>query len=265
MRHHASIRTACRAAAPTRADAAFTGSSQPSRTILTIMPKPLVLLVDDDEKTVATVRLYLEHAGFEVITAGDGAGALDLARREPAPDLVVLDLMLPGIDGLEVCRRLREESAIPLIMLTARSSEEDRLEGLDLGADDYVVKPFSPRELAARVRAVLRRAPGASDGPAIRIGALVIDPARHEVLVRGTKAALTPREFRLLEVLARAPGRAFTRSELVERAFGAASDALDRTIDAHVVNLRRKIEIDPSRPAIVETVFGVGYRLRASS
>ena len=229
------------------------------------MPKARVLLVDDDEKTVASVRLYLEHAGFEVIGAGDGLQALTLARQDPPPDLVILDLMLPRLDGLEVCRRLREESAIPIIMLTARSSEEDRLEGLDLGADDYVVKPFSPRELAARVRAVLRRVPGASDGPPVRVGTLVVDPARHQVTLRGTPIALTPREFRLLEVMARAPGRAFTRAELVERAFGAESEALDRTIDAHVVNLRRKIEMDPAKPAMVETVFGVGYRLRPES
>jgi len=227
------------------------------------MPKLRVLVVDDEEKTVASVRLYLEHAGFDVSTAGDGRTALALARAQPAPDLIVLDLMLPGLDGLEVCRRLREESAVPIIMLTARSSEEDRLEGLDLGADDYVVKPFSPRELAARVRAVLRRSSGAiAEGAPIRVGGLIVDPARHEVTVDGRSVALTPREFRLLEVLARAPGRAFTRSELVERAFGADSEALDRTIDAHVVNLRRKIEDDPDHPARVETVFGVGYRLR---
>jgi len=227
------------------------------------MPKPMVLLVDDDEKTVATVRLYLEHAGFEVATAGDGVTALAMARRDPAPDLIVLDLMLPKLDGMEVCRQLREESStVPIIMLTARSSEEDRLEGLDLGADDYVVKPFSPRELAARVRAVLRRAPGAGDETPLRVGALTIDPARHDVTVRGARVKLTPREFRLLEALARAPGRAFSRAELVERAFGMESEALDRTIDAHMVNLRRKIEVDPARPTIVETVFGVGYRLR---
>ncbi|TMQ67008.1 MAG: response regulator transcription factor [Candidatus Eisenbacteria bacterium] len=227
------------------------------------MPKPLVLLVDDEDKTVASVRLYLEHAGFEVASAADGPTALEMARREPVPALVILDVLLPRLDGFEVCRRLREGSTIPIIMLTARSSEEDRLEGLELGADDYVVKPFSPRELAARVRAVLRRVPFAGiEGPPIRIGDLTIDAARHEATVRGRRVALTPREFRLLEVLARAPGRAFTRAELVERAFGSESEALDRTIDAHVVNLRRKIEEDPTRPTRVETVFGVGYRLR---
>ncbi|MBI1795697.1 MAG: response regulator transcription factor [Candidatus Eisenbacteria bacterium] len=227
-------------------------------------PKPLILVVDDDAKTVASVRLYLEHAGFAVVTAGDGRTALERARAAPPPDLVVLDLMLPGVDGLAVCRRLREESSVPIIMLTARSTEEDRLEGLDTGADDYVVKPFSPRELTARVRAVLRRVPGSSDGPPVRAGDLVIDPARHEATLAGVRLDLTPREFRLIEVLARAPGRAFTRAELVERAFGADSNALDRTIDAHIVNLRRKVETDPARPERIETVFGVGYRWKTA-
>jgi DNA-binding response OmpR family regulator len=228
-------------------------------------PRPRILVVDDDAKTVASVRLYLDHAGLDVISAGDGKEALRLALATPPPDLIVLDLMLPGLNGLEVCRRLREESAIPIIMLTARSTEEDRLEGLDLGADDYVVKPFSPRELALRVRAVLRRTqvPGVA-GPPITVGELRIDPGRHEVTVRGERVSLTPREFRLLEVMARAPGRAFSRSELVERAFGADSAALDRTIDAHLVNLRRKIEADPATPKLIETVYGVGYRLRGA-
>jgi len=226
-------------------------------------PRPRILVVDDDAKTVASVRLYLDHAGLDVIAAGDGHEALRQARATPPPDLIVLDLMLPGLDGLEVCRRLREECAIPIIMLTARSTEEDRLEGLDLGADDYVVKPFSPRELAARVRAVLRRTGAAGiEGPPIRLGDLIIDVGRHEVTVAGSVAPLTPREFRLLEVMARAPGRAFSRTELLERAFGADSEALDRTIDAHIVSLRRKIEADPARPARIETVYGVGYRLR---
>lgn len=226
-------------------------------------PRPRILVVDDDAKTVASVRLYLDHAGLDVISAGDGHEALRLARSSPPPDLVVLDLMLPGVDGLDVCRRLREESSIPIIMLTARSTEEDRLEGLDLGADDYIVKPFSPRELAARVRAVLRRSQAAGgEGPPIRLGDLVIDAGRHEVTVRGATANLTPREFRLLEVMARAPGRAFSRAELLERAFGADSEALDRTIDAHIVSLRRKIEEDPAHPARIETVYGIGYRLR---
>jgi DNA-binding response OmpR family regulator len=222
---------------------------------------PLILVVDDDAKTVAAVRLYLEHAGCEVASASDGRQALARAESEPRPDLVVLDLMLPGLDGLEVCRRLREISDVPIIMLTARSTEEDRLEGLELGADDYVIKPFSPRELAARVRAVLRRLPGSSDGPPLRLGRLMVDPSCHEVTWSGRPIELT-REFRLLETLARAPGRAFSRAELIERAFGADSEALDRTIDAHVANLRRKLEVG-SIPSPIETVFGVGYRLRA--
>jgi DNA-binding response OmpR family regulator len=225
-------------------------------------PKPLILVVDDDAKTVASVRLYLEHAGWAVISAGDGNEALARAEAEPRPDLVVLDLMLPGLDGFEMCRRLREVSTVPIIMLTARSTEEDRLEGLELGADDYVIKPFSPRELAARVRAVLRRLPGAADGPPLRVGDVMLDPARHEVTRGGRRVELTPREFRLLETMARAPGRVFSRAELLERAFGADSAALDRTIDAHVVNLRRKLEADSRRPPLIETVFGVGYRLR---
>jgi DNA-binding response OmpR family regulator len=174
----------------------------------------------------------------------------------------VLDRMLPGLDGLEVCRRIREVSKVPIIMLTARSTEADRLDGLALGADDYVVKPFSPRELTARVRAVLRRMPGATDEPPIRVGDLVVDLARHQVTVAGREAKVTPREFDLLEVFARSPGRAFTRAELLERAFETDSEALDRTIDAHVANLRRKLDADAAGPSRIETVFGVGYRLR---
>jgi len=227
--------------------------------------RPLILIDDDDVKTLAAVRLYLEHAGFEVAAAGDGQAALDRARATPAPDLIVLNLMLPGLDGLEVCRRLREDSAVPIIMLTARSTVEDRLEGLDLGADDYVVKPFSPRELVARTRAVLRRVCDSSEETPIRIGGLVVDPARHQVSVDGARVDLTPREFRLLAVMARAPGRAFARAELVERVLGTDSEALDRTVDVHVVNLRRKLEPDPAHPVWIETVYGVGYRLRAPS
>ena len=225
------------------------------------MAKSRVLVVDDDPKTVASLRLYLEHAGFDVTAATDGRQALARARAVPAPDLIVLDLMLPLVDGLTVCRTLRGESDVPIIMLTARTTEEDRLEGLDLGADDYVPKPFSPRELVARVRAVLRRSPaGPAGGPPIRVGRLTIDPGRREVKVGAKTVELTPREFRLLEAMARAPGRAFTREELVERAFGLDYEGLDRTIDAHVMNLRRKIEPDPTAPAYILTVFGVGYR-----
>jgi DNA-binding response OmpR family regulator len=245
-----------------------------------------VLVVDDDPKIVASLRLYLEHAGYEVASAGDGQKALAAARSFD-PDLVVLDVMLPRGDGLSVCRALRARSDVPILFLTARALEEDRLEGLDLGADDYVTKPFSPREVVARVRAILRRAEQAGaarprrdealsrperiprhaampEAPetSIRLPGLVIDPARHEVVVRGERVDLTPREFRILLALAREPGRVLSRDELAERALGPDYEGLARTVDAHVANLRRKIEPDPSAPVLVETVFGVGYRLR---
>jgi DNA-binding response OmpR family regulator len=225
------------------------------------MAQARILVVDDDPKTVSLVKLYLQHAGYEVVVAADGRRALEVARGAPRPDLIVLDVMLPRLNGLEVCRTLREESDVPIILLTARTTEDDKLEGLDLGADDYIAKPFSPRELAARVRAVLRRSPAAPlDGPPVRVAGLVLDPSRHEALVRGRAVSLTPREFRLLLALARSPGRVFTRAELVTRAFGPEYEALDRTIDAHIRNLRRKIEADPADPAFIQTVFGVGYR-----
>jgi DNA-binding response OmpR family regulator len=221
--------------------------------------KARILVVDDDVKTVAAVRLYLEHGGYAVDVASDGPTALQKARAAPPPDLVVLDRMLPGLDGLAICRTLRRESRLPVILLTARTTEADRLEGLDVGADDYVSKPFSPRELVARVRAVLRRtrAEDEADAPPIEAGLLRIVPARREVSVGGEPVDLTPREFALAAALARRPGRVFTRQELRERAFGPDSDALDRTVDAHVMNLRRKLG-DAVR---VETVFGVGYKL----
>jgi DNA-binding response OmpR family regulator len=221
------------------------------------MPEGRILVVDDERKIVESCRLYLEHAGFEVVSAYNGEQALAEAR-ESRPDLIVLDLMLPRVDGLEVCRRLRAGSRVPILMLTARSTEEDKLTGLSLGADDYLTKPFSPRELVARVRAILRRAPPA--GTPLCFGALEIDPERHEVRQRGRPVALTPREFDLLLALARAPGRAFTRARLVEAAFGPGSEVLERTVDAHVMNLRRKIEDEPAEPRFVVTVTGVGYR-----
>jgi len=226
------------------------------------MPKTRILIAEDDPKTVASVRLYLEDAGYAVAVAANGRAALEQARTNPTPHLIVLDRMLPGADGLAVCRSLREESEVPIILLTARTTEEDRLEGLDAGADDYVCKPFSPRELVARVRAVLRRFPaGARDRQPIALGELRVDPARREVRIGARRVTLTPREFALLEALARSPGRALTREELVERAFGPGYEALDRTVDAHVVNLRRKLERDPAEPEWILTVFGVGYRL----
>jgi DNA-binding response OmpR family regulator len=221
-----------------------------------------ILVTDDDRKTVATIRLYLEHAGFEVRTAQSGLEALEQVRAGE-PDLIILDLMLPHVGGLDVCRRLRAESDIPIIMLTARTTEEDKLNGLDLGADDYVTKPFSPRELVARVKAVLRRRASQvrdSTPPELGFADLVIDLKRHEVRVRGNRVALTPAEFKLLEVFVKAPDRVFTRQELVERAFGWSYEGMDRTIDAHVMNLRRKIERDRLQPSFILTVYGVGYK-----
>jgi DNA-binding response OmpR family regulator len=225
-------------------------------------PAP-ILVVEDDAKASGLIRLYLEHAGYAVETAADGPAALDRARREPAPRLIVLDVMLPHVDGFEVCRRLRAESDVPIILVTARVEEEDRLAGLDLGADDYVSKPFSPRELVARVRAVLRRSPDEQpQGPPVERGGVRLDPAAHRVDVHGAAIDLTPREFRLLHALMRAPGRAFTRQELVERALGRDFAGLERTIDAHVKNLRRKLEPAGADPSVIETVAGVGYRFR---
>ena len=212
-----------------------------------------ILLVEDDPKTRETVALYLQREGYEVATADDGVRALEAAKSFD-PHLVVLDLMLPRLDGLGVCRALRETSATAIIMVTARTSEEDKLTGLDLGADDYVTKPFSPRELMARVRAVLRRA---ADEDVIEAQGIVIDRAKREVRVADAAINVTPTEFRLLDALARAPGRTFTRQELVERALGDDYDGLDRTVDVHVMNLRKKLG-EPGK-AIV-TVFGVGYK-----
>ena len=220
-----------------------------------------ILLVDDEQKIVKTVRAYLENAGFRVVTAGDGQAALTAYRHEK-PALVILDLGLPGMDGLDVARALRKDSNVPLIMLTARVDEADRLIGLELGADDYVTKPFSPREVVARVRAVLRRA-GAEYEPAappIVAGEVTIDPERRQVAVAGRPIELTPTEFDLLTVLARHPGRVFTRLELLDRVQGYAFEGYERTVDAHVKNLRQKLEPDPRQPRYLLTVFGVGYK-----
>jgi DNA-binding response OmpR family regulator len=231
--------------------------------------RPIVLVVDDDATVVATIARYLEHGGMTAISATTGIEALARAR-EACPDLIVLDRMLPELDGMSVCRILRAESAVPIIMLTARAAEHERLEGLDLGADDYVVKPFSPRELVARVRAVLRRgvhaAPPNASETTLRVGDLELDPAHHEVRRAGEVVTLTATEFRLLHILARAPGRVFSRAELMEQLFGWDYDGTERGVDAHIKNLRRKIERDSTRPAVIETVVGVGYRVaRASS
>jgi DNA-binding response OmpR family regulator len=225
-----------------------------------------ILVVDDDHKIVELVTLYLRREGFRVVQAFDGTSAIELARAEN-PSLAILDLMLPGTNGLVVCKTLQHESRLPVIMLTARSTEEDRLRGLDLGADDYVVKPFSPRELVSRVRAVLRRIqPPEQEAPgAIACGPLRIDPARHEVLLTGKEVDLTPTEFRLLLAFARAPGHVFTRQQLLDRAFDEGFEGFERNIDVHVMNLRRKLGLTgaPGQPAI-KTVYGVGYKFEAA-
>jgi DNA-binding response OmpR family regulator len=212
-----------------------------------------ILLVEDEPRTRETIALYLQREGYDVATAEDGLRAIEVAR-ESDPHLVVLDLMLPRMDGLEVCRTLRERGDPAIIMVTARSTEDDKLTGLDLGADDYVTKPFSPRELMARIRAVLRRA---AEEDVIEAGTMTVDRLRREVRVEGESVPVTPTEFRLLEVLARSAGRTFTRQELVSRALGDEYDGLDRTVDVHIMNLRKKL--GEAGKAIV-TVFGVGYR-----
>jgi DNA-binding response OmpR family regulator len=223
--------------------------------------KPTILVVDDDRKTVDLIRLYLEKDGYRVLTAYDGRQALDLSRRRE-PGLIILDLMLPRVDGLDVCRILRSESKVPIIMLTAKTTEEDKLVGLDLGADDYVTKPFSPREMVARVRAVLRRVHTEEDeGPGeLVFGDMVVDFVRHEARIDGESIHLTPKEFRLLETMAKQPGRVFSRLELLEHAFGFDYGGFERTVDVHVMNLRKKIEPDPAQPTYVHTVYGLGYK-----
>jgi DNA-binding response OmpR family regulator len=222
---------------------------------------PRILVVDDEPKIVRLVRDYLEHAGFGVIVARDGREALMRARAEH-PDLVVLDLGLPGIDGLDVTRALRHDSGVPLIMLTARDSETDRVLGLEHGADDYLTKPFSPRELVARVRAVLRRnQPETAAQELIRRGDLELDVPRLRASVAGRPVPLTATEFQLLVTLAGQPGRVFTRAQLLDAIHGEALEAYERAIDAHVKNIRRKLEADPRHPRHLQTVYGVGYRL----
>ncbi len=218
-----------------------------------------ILVVDDEPKIVQLVRDYLERAGFAVSTARDGNEALMRAHPE-RPDLIVLDLGLPQLDGLEVTRRLRRDSGVPIIMLTARHEETDKVVGLELGADDYVTKPFSPRELEARVRAVLRRQ-GAPDSEVLRAGDLTLDVPRLRTEVAGRPVQLTATEFQLLTTLARQPGRVFTRSQLLDAIHGVAFESYERAIDAHVKNIRRKIEPDPGTPRYLLTVYGVGYRL----
>jgi DNA-binding response OmpR family regulator len=225
----------------------------------------LILVVDDEPKITRLARDYLEKDGFRVLTAADGLAALQIARAA-RPDLVVLDLMLPGMDGYEVCRALRRESGVPILMLTARLEESDQVAGLELGADEYVVKPFSPRLLVARVRALLRRAQGRLEPPSlIRRPGLEIDLRAHRVTLDGAPLHLTPNEFKLLVALAQAPGQILSRQQLLDHLHGAAyasqaNPAFDRSVDSHIKNLRRKLETDPDQPRFIETVYGVGYR-----
>jgi DNA-binding response OmpR family regulator len=222
-----------------------------------------ILVVDDERKITNLVRDYLIKAGFQVLTAADGREAL-AAARERKPDLLIVDLGLPDIDGLDVTRTLRKESSVPVIILTARDEETDKILGLELGADDYMTKPFSPKELVARVRAVLRRTEISkqdSEGDLVRAGDLQIDLARHRVRVKNQEVDLTATEFELLAVMARQPGRVFTRAQLLDAIHGVSFESFERAIDSHIKNIRRKIEPNPQEPVYLIMVYGVGYKL----
>lgn len=225
-----------------------------------------ILIAEDDPKQGDLLRRYLEHEGHAVALVTDGREAIDEARRR-GPDLLVLDVMMPRVDGLDVCRIVRAESDVPIILVTARSTEDDVLLGLDLGADDYITKPYSPRELVARVRVALRRggAPEARREEVHRVGDLVVDVTRHEVTLAGRPIEVTPAEFEILACLAARPGQAFRRQTLLDRAFGFDHYALERTVDVHVMNLRRKLEDDAATPIRLLTVYGVGYKLAEPS
>ncbi len=219
-----------------------------------------ILIIEDEPKVARLARDYLEKNGYRVLVANDGNSGLAMARGEK-PDLLVLDLMLPGMDGLDVCRALRRESDLPIIMLTARAEETDRLIGLEIGADDYISKPFSPRELVARVRALLRRAKGrVYQSGIVRVGELELNTDNHSVVLAGESIHLTRIEFNLLETMTRHPGQIFSRAQLLENLHGVAYIGYDRSIDAHVKNLRRKIEEDPANPKYILTVYAVGYK-----
>ncbi len=221
-----------------------------------------VLVVDDEVHVQRLLRMYLERAGYTVLVCGDGDSALHTVR-ESRPDLVILDLMLPGVDGLEVCRRLRQEGDLPVIMVTARTTEQDRLRGLRDGADDYVTKPFSPAEVVLRVEAVLRRVgPKETRSGPLRSGPIELDPDMHSVAVDGDEVPLTPTEFRLLHTLLEEPGRTFTRQQLLDHIAGPDFAGFDRNVDVHVANLRKKLGVQPSP---IKTVYGVGYRFQADA
>lgn len=219
-----------------------------------------VLIVDDDVKLAKLLKAYFEKDGFITRLAHDGYQAVQ-QTREQKPDIIVLDLMLPGLDGWEVCRTIRKENDVPIIMLTARDEETDRLIGLEIGADDYVIKPFSPREVVARAKVILRRTQKTVTKPAlIKAGGLIIDVERHRANQHGIELDLTPTEFKLLEILAENPGRVFSRLQIVEQVQGYDFEGYERTIDAHIKNLRRKIETNPKEPRYIQTVYGVGYK-----
>jgi two-component system response regulator MtrA len=221
-----------------------------------------LLVAEDDRGQAEVLRRYLTAEGYDTVVVHDGLAALDHVRRR-RPDLLVLDVMMPGLDGLTVARVLRAESEVPILMLTARAGEDDLLAGLDGGADDYLTKPYSPRELTARARALLRRSHGRTDETVLIVGKLVVDVSRHQVHADGEPVLCTPGEFAILAALAGQPERVFTRAQLLEHTNGVERDSVERTIDVHVLNLRRKIEPNPKRPARLVTVYGIGYKLTA--
>jgi DNA-binding response OmpR family regulator len=227
------------------------------------LPNKKILVVDDDHKIVDLAKLYLEKDGYRVVVAYNGHTALELARREH-PALIVLDLLMPEMDGREVCRILRAESSVPIIMLTARTEDTDKLVGLEIGADDYITKPCNFRELVARVRAVLRRTYARENEltAAIVISDLTIDFAAHEVRLGKRIVELTPAEFELLTFFARSPGRTWTRAQILDQVFGETYEGYERSVDVHIKNIRRKIETDPQNPRYIQTIFGVGYKFR---
>jgi two-component system response regulator MtrA len=222
-----------------------------------------VLVAEDDVRQAEVLRRYLVAEGHRVVVVHDGRAALECARRQP-PDVLVLDVMMPGMDGIEVCRQLRRESDLLVLMLTARVDEDDLLLGLDTGADDYLTKPYSPRELVARIRTLLRRSQRGPAGGILQIGRLRLDPGRHRVFVEGEQVECTPGEFAILVAMAEQPDRVFTRGQLLRHTSGIDRASTERTIDVHVMNLRRKIEPDPRRPACLLTVYGIGYKLTSS-
>lgn len=224
-----------------------------------------IFVVDDEPQIVKVLKAYLEKAGFQVVTASDGNAAHSIFQHEK-PDFLILDLNLPGMDGLDICRAIRRDSNIPILMLTARVEEADRLIGLELGADDYVIKPFSPREVVARVRTIFRRTTAEpSKTETIQAGDLIIDPEQHIVTLMGRSIELTPTEFEILVTLAKQPRRVFSRLQILEQAQGDAFEGYERTIDAHIKNIRLKLEPNPKKPIYIQTVFGLGYKLEAGS